>query len=482
MTQPDHSATSPELEPIERQAWLALLVTTTSIFFVVINVSSVNVAFPSIRDDFGVTDAQLSWVIGAYNVAVGSLLMFAGRLADSLGRKRVFLPGVAVFGIGSVLAALSPSVGWLIFARVVQAIGGAVILAAGFAVVLPEFPGSRRSTAVGIGGASGALGGVVGPVVGSFIIDVFSWRGIFWLNVPLVLIVLVIAPRLLNESKDPAATGRIDLVGVVVGTTAVAIIMFAIVQTDAWGLRDPRIIGFLILGIALVPLLLWRSQRHPEPLIDLELFRYRSFASTNLGVSFYGLAFVPGFVVNSLLLQDVWDLPIRQVGLLLAPAPLLAGFVSVATGRLADRHGHRWILTSGCLLTAVAHALFVFLLDERATPFSRYLPISLVIGLGVGLTVATWSGAGISDVPQAKFGVAGATFNTLRQAATGLGVSVVIALIALAADTTTIQGIRWAYIFVTAAYVLSALSVFATFPAGSAAERLEQANADGGSA
>ena len=305
MTQPDHSAASSELEPIERQAWLALLVTTTSIFFVVINVSSVNVAFPSIRDDFGVTDAQLSWVIGAYNVAVGSLLMFAGRLADSLGRKRVFLPGVAVFGIGSVLAALSPSVGWLIFARVVQAIGGAVILAAGFAVVLPEFPGSRRSTAVGIGGASGALGGVVGPVVGSFIIDVFSWRGIFWLNVPLVLIVLVIAPRLLNESKDPAATGRIDLVGVVVGTTAVAIIMFAIVQTDAWGLRDPRIIGFLILGIALVPLLLWRSRRHPEPLIDLELFRYRSFASTNLGVSFYGLAFVPGFVVNSLLLLSL---------------------------------------------------------------------------------------------------------------------------------------------------------------------------------
>lgn len=475
MTHPDNSATSPELEPIDRQAWVALIVTTLAIFFVVVNVSSVNVAFPSIRDDFGVTDVQLSWVIGAYNIAVGSLLMFAGRLADSLGRKRVFLPGVAIFGIGSVLSAMSPAVGWLIGGRVVQAIGGSVILAAGFAVVLPEFPPSRRSTAVGVAGASGALGGVVGPVVGSFIIDIFSWRGIFWLNVPLVLLVLVLGPRLLNESKDPAATGRIDLIGVVLGTSSVAIVMFAIVQTDAWGLADPRIIGLLLVGIALVPLLLWRSRRHPEPLIELDLFRYRSFSSTNLGVTFYGLAFVPGFIVNSLLLQDVWDLPIRQVGLLLAPAPLLAGFVSVATGRLADRYGHRWILTGGCLLTAVAHVLFVVLLDENATPFSRYLPISLVIGLGVGLTVATWSGAGISDVPQAKFGVAGATFNTLRQAATGLGVSVVIALIALAADATTIQGIRWAYIFVTVAYVLSAISVFATFPAGSAAERLDEA-------
>lgn len=474
MTQPDHSTPSTELEPIERQAWLALIVTTTSIFFVVINVSSVNVAFPSIRDDFGVSDAQLSWVIGAYNVAVGSLLMFAGRLADSLGRKRVFLPGVTIFGIGSVVAAVSPSVGWLIGGRIVQAIGGAVILAAGFAVVLPEFPGSRRSTAVGIGGAAGALGGVVGPVVGSLIIDVFSWRGIFWLNVPLVLIVLAIGPRLLNESKDPVATGRIDLLGVAVGTSAVAIIMFAIVQTDAWGLGDPRITGLLILGIALIPLLLWRSRHHPEPLIDLELFRYRSFASTNLGVSFYGLAFVPGFVVNSLLLQDVWDLPIRQVGLLLAPAPLLAAIVSAATGRLADRYGHRWILTGGSLLTAAGYALFLLLLDGTATPWTRYLPISLVVGIGVGLTVATWSGAGISDVPQSKFGVAGATFNTLRQAATGLGVAVVIALIALAADMTTIRGIRWAYLFVIATYALSGISVFVTFPDGSAADRLEE--------
>lgn len=464
-------ASSDALDPIARDAWLALIVATVSIFFVVINVSSVNVAFPSIRDDFGVSDSQLSWVIGAYNIVVGSLLMFAGRLADSLGRKRIFLPGVLIFGIGSALCAISPGVGWLIGARVVQAVGGAVVLAAGFAVVLPEFPPSRRSTAIGIGGASGALGGVVGPVVGSLLIDAFSWRGIFWLNVPLVVIVLLIGPRLLNESQDPEATGRIDLLGVAIGTTAVATIMFAIVQTDAWGIGDPRVLGFLVLGFALIPALLWRSKRHPEPLIDLSLFAYRSFVSTNLGVTFYGLAFVPGFVISSLLLQDVWDLPIRQVGLLLAPAPLLAAAVSAATGQLADRYGHRWILTGGCLLTAFAYIGFFALLGEDTTPWSRYLPISLVAGVGVGLTVATWSGAGVSDVPQAKFGVAGATFNTLRQAATGLGVAVVIALIALAAETTTLRGVRWAYLFVIATYLLSALSVFATFPAGSARER-----------
>ncbi len=468
---PSPGADAAALEPIPRNAWLALLVSTLVVFFVVINISSVNVAFPSIREDFGVTDSQLSWIIGAYNIVVGSLLMFAGRLADSIGRKKIFLPGVAVFGLGSALCAVAPGLGWLIAGRVVQAIGGSVTLASGFAVMLPEFPPSRRSTAVGIGGASGALGGVVGPVVGSLLIDLFSWRGIFWLNVPLVILVLILGPRFLNESKDPAATGRIDLIGVVVGTTAVAVVMLGIVQTEAWGIGDARVIALLVLGIALVPVLLHRSRRHPEPLIDLDLFQYRSFASTNLGVTFYGLAFVPQFIVGSLFLQDVWELPIREVGLILAPAPLLAAAISVMTGRWADRIGHRWILTGGCLLSAFSVLLYLLLLNETPTPWSRFVPISLIAGVGVGLTVATWSGAGISDVPPAKFGVAGATFNTLRQAATGLGAAVVITLIALAADTTTMRGVQWAFVWIIATYSLAALSVYATFPSGSASDR-----------
>jgi EmrB/QacA subfamily drug resistance transporter len=457
-------------DPIPRRAWLALSVSTLVVFLVVIDISAVNVAFPSIREDFQVSDSELSWIIGAYNIVVGSLLMLSGRLADSIGRRKVYLPGVAVFGLGSMLCALSPSASWLIGARVVQAVGGSITLAAGFAVMLPEFPPSRRSTAIGVAGATGGLGAVVGPVVGSVLIDLFSWRGIFWLNVPLCILVLVIGPRLLSESSDPDATGRIDLVGVVIGTGAVAMMMFAIVQSESWGVADWRVLALFGIGLGLVPLLVHRSRVHPEPLINLELFQHQSFKSANIGVFLYGLGFTAGFLTNSLLLQDVWDMDIRAVGLVLAPSPLLSAAVSPVAGRWADRIGHRWILAAGCFSCSLGFLLFVLVLDAQKAIWA-YVAISLLVGLGVGLSIATWSSAGISDIPPAKFGVAGATYNTLRQAAFGLGVSVVITLIAAGGAGTTINGIRSAYGWVAAMYLLAGLSVILTFPAGSARER-----------
>lgn len=449
---------------------MALFVSTLVVFLAVVNISSVNVAFPSIREDFGSTDAELSWIVGAYNLVVGSLLLAAGRLSDSLGRRRVYLPGVVIVAFGSMLCALAPGTWWLVGARVVQGVGGAITLAAGFAVMLPEFPPTRRSTPIGIAGAAGALGAVVGPVVGSMLIDLVSWRGVFWVNVPLCLLVIALGPRYLSESKDPEATGRIDWLGVAFGTVAVASIMFAIVQTETWGL-DIRVVGLIVFGFALAAALIRRSAVHAEPLIDLTLFRFRSFTSANIGGFFYGLGFTAGALVSSLLLQDVWDLSIRNVGLAFAPSPLLAAAVSPYAGRWADRIGHRWILFAGCLSCAVGYGSFIFAFTETAEPWSRFVPLSLFAGVGVGMTVSTWSSAGVADVPPARFGIAGATLNTLRNGAYGLGIAIVVALIAASGDTTTLLGIERAYAFIAVCYVLSAISVVLTFPAGSARDR-----------
>lgn len=196
---------------VRRSAWTALGVTTLVFFLSVIDISAVTVVFPLISEHFDIEKSQLSWIISGYNVTAASGLLLAGRLADSIGRKKVFLPGVAIFGIGSLLCGFTPSLELLIAARVVQAIGGAVVAASSLAVVLPDFPLSKRGTVIGIAGAAGSLGAVAGPALGSLLIELSSWRAIFLINVPLILLVLAVGPKMLHESKDPSATGRIDL-------------------------------------------------------------------------------------------------------------------------------------------------------------------------------------------------------------------------------------------------------------------------------
>lgn len=456
---------------VTRQAWLALSVTTLVTFLVVIDISAVNVAFPSIQEDFDASRSRLIWIVSGYNVTVGALLMFSGRLADSLGRKKVFLPGLFVFMIGSACCGLAPSVGLLIAARVLQAIGGAVVTASSFAVMLPDFPPARRSTAIGIAGGAGALGAVAGPAVGSLLIDLFNWRAIFWINVPICLLVLIVAPKLLNESSDPNATGRIDGAGVLVGTAAVSLLLFGIVQSEEWGVSDPRVIALVIVGLLLFPVLIQRSRVHPEPLINLDLFGFKSFRATVVGVAFYGFAFGGGFLLNSMAIQDLWGESIRTTGLALMPSPLVAAIISPLSGVLGDRFGHRWLLGAGAWLCAIGYGSFALFLGEDSQPYSHFVPLSLISGVGIGLTVATWSSAAVSDVPNARFGVAGSTYNTVRQAAYALGVSVVITLVATGTSGLDLSGYRLAWIWCTACYFLSGVAIMALFPSGSSHDR-----------
>lgn len=457
--------------PAARNPWLAVIVTTLVFFLVVIDVSAVNVAFPSIREDFDVSESTLGWVISGYNIAVASLLLVAGRYADSIGRKRLFIPGVAIFALGSVLSALSPTAGFLIGARVVQGIGGAIISPTAIAVVLPAFPPNKRSTVIGLTGATGALGAVVGPAVGAFVTDAWSWRGIFWLNVPLCLLVLVLAPRLLQESKNPNATGKVDLVGVPIGTAAVGLIMFAIVQAESWGLTDPRVVIAFIVGASLIPVLIRRSRTQPEPLLELNLFKLRSFSSTNAGLAFYSMAFTSGFLTNSLLLQEMWGESLRTTGLALVPSPLLSAMISPFAGRFADRVGHRWILAIGSAACGVGFLLQLALIDESPATWTIFVPASMLVGFGVGATIATWSSAGMADVSPDQFGTANATVRTTQQVFYALGISVIVALLADVSIDPDLTQFRWAWTFIVVFYLLSALTIAVTFPRGSSDDR-----------
>ncbi len=456
-----------------RDAWLAVGVTTLVFFLVVIDVSAVNVAFPSIRDDFEVSDATLGWVISGYNITVASLLMVAGRYADSLGRKKLFLPGVAIFMVGSMLSGLAPNASLLIVARLIQGVGGAIISPTAIAVVLPAFPAHKRSTVIGLTGATGSLGAVAGPALGAFVTDAWSWRGIFLVNVPLCLTVLALAPKLLTESKNPAATGKVDILGVPIGTAGVAAVMYAIVRTESNGVGDPLIIALFIVGIALIAALVRRSAHHPEPLIELDLFKHRSFSSTNMGLAFYSMAFTSGFLINSLLLQELWGQSLATTGTALMLAPLIAAVVSPFAGRWADRIGHRWILTTGCLLCSAGYFGYLLLLDGEPAVWNRFVPVSVLIGIGVGSTIATWSSAGLADVEPAKFGTSNAMVRTTQQVFYALGISVSIAIISRGLGDIDIANYHLAWWFVGGCYLVSAVVVGVTFPAGSSQQRAQ---------
>ena len=452
---------------------MAVGVTTLVFFLVVIDVSAVNVAFPSIRDDFEVSDATLGWVISGYNITVASLLMVAGRYADSLGRKKLFIPGVAIFLLGSMLSGLAPNAELLIVARVVQGVGGAIIAPTAIAVVLPAFPAYKRSTVIGITGATGSLGAVVGPALGAFVTAAWSWRGIFLINVPLCLIVLAIAPKLLTESKNPAATGRVDLLGVPIGTGGVAAVMFAIVRSESNGLGDPLTIALFIVGIALIAALVRRSAHHPEPLIELDLFKHRSFSSTNMGLAFYSMAFTSGFLINSLLLQELWGQSLATTGTALMLAPLIAAVVSPFAGRWADRIGHRWILMTGSLFCSAGYFGYLLVLDGEPAVWNRFVPVSVLIGIGVGSTIATWASAGLADVEPAKFGTSNAMIRTTQQVFYALGISVSIAIISRGLGDIDVANYHLAWLFVGGCYLASAVVVAATFPSGSSQQRAQ---------
>jgi len=461
-------------QEIDRHAWVALAITTLVAFLVVVDVSVVNVAFPSIRADLGASDTALAWIISGYNISVATFLLISGRLADSLGRKRVFLPGVVVFMIGSLASGLAPNVELLIAARVLQAVGGAILMPASLAVVLPEFPFSRRSMAIGVWGAMGSLGAAFGPALGSLLINIGGWRYIFLINVPICVIVFVTGRRSLRESSDPAATGRMDLIGVPVGTVSVALLMLAIIQGESWGLTDGRTIGLVIAGLALLPILIWRSARHPEPLLQLDLFRSRTFSATSIGVSLYSMAFTAGFLLNSLLLQDLWDLSVVQTGLALSPAPILASIVSVPAGRWADRFGHRWLLGLGSSMCGASFLWYRLVLGAEPAVWTWFLVGSLALGLGVGLSIASWFSAAVSDVNPARFGVANATLRTIQQVFYAVGISVVIALLASTVDTDQLLGFQrgWTWAFVM--YFASAAVIMTRFPSGSSTQRSAQ--------
>jgi len=293
--------------------WKVLIVTSVAVFMALLDVTIVNIAFADIRKSFPQNSlGDLSWVLNGYNIVFAAALMPAGRLADRLGRKRLFVTGVLVFLAASVLCGVSGLVQTLVGARLFQALGGAILTPTSLSLVLPEFPPEKRATATSLWTATGAVAAAAGPSLGGVLVSWQGWRTVFFVNLLIGLPALVPAKRLLRESRDAEAARRPDGIGAALLALGIGALALAIIKGPGWGWASGGVLGaFAGAALALV-LFLVRSVNNPEPVIELGLFRIRSFSVANAGGFVFAIGFFALLLCNVLFLTTVWHLVPRE--------------------------------------------------------------------------------------------------------------------------------------------------------------------------
>jgi EmrB/QacA subfamily drug resistance transporter len=433
--------------------WQVLLVTSVGVFMSFLDVTIVNIAFPDIRLSFpGSSLADLSWVLNAYAIVFAAALVPSGRLADRVGRRRVFLLGIGVFLAASAACGAAPSTGVLIAARTVQALGGAMLVPASLGLLLPEFPLERRATATALWGATGAVAAATGPSLGGLLVDWQGWRSVFFVNLLIGLPALVPARRLLREHREPDALLP-DALGAVLLAAGVGAVSLAIVKGPGWGWTSSAVLGALAAGAACLVAVVWRSRRHSSPVVDLPLFRVRSFAVANAGSFAFALGFYALLLCNVLFLTGVWGYSTLRAGIGLTPGPLMAALAAPVGGRLSDRFGQRVVAAPGGLIFAVGALLFALHLGGQRAYATGFLPATLLTGTGVGLSFAAFGSAAVAELPRNRYATGGAINNCVRQVGAALGISTLIAVLGTASPAGALDAFHhaWALMALTGA-------------------------------
>jgi EmrB/QacA subfamily drug resistance transporter len=412
------------------QRWKVLLVTSVAVFMGFLDVTIVNIAFPDIEASFPHSSlAGLSWILNAYNIVFAALLVPAGRVADRVGRRRMFFIGISTFLAASVACGLAPSVPVLVAARVVQAAGAAILVPTSLGLLLPEFPLEQRATATALWGATGAVAAATGPSLGGVLVDATSWRWVFFVNLAIGLPALIPARRLLRETRDEHPGPLPDVLGVALLVAGVATLSLGIVKGQDWGWGSDRVIGSLVLAALLLAAFVARSARHPAPVFELRLLEVRSFAVANVGVFLFALGFYALLLANILFLTSVWHWSVLKAGVAVTPGPLMAALSAPIGGRLADRYGQRVVALPGGLLFAAGCVLFAA--NTGATPHyaSDILPWTILTGSGVGLSFAAWGSAAVAELPPSRFATGSAISSTSRQIGAVLGIAILVAVL-----------------------------------------------------
>jgi EmrB/QacA subfamily drug resistance transporter len=402
--------------------WWTLLVVSVATFMLLLDITVVNVALPSIREDLGASFSDLQWVVDAYALTLAALVLTAGSLADRLGRRRLFAWGLGIFSLASLLCALAPDPTFLNVARALQGVGGAVMFAVSLALVAQEFPAGReRGTAMGVYGASIGVAVAIGPLVGGALTDSLGWESIFYLNVPIGIAAIGATYAKLRESRDPNAT-RVDWAGVATFSAALFLLVLALVRGNDEGWGSTLIVSLLGGAGALLAAFLAIESRVSEPMLPLGLFRRASFTGVQLAAFAISASAFALFLYITLYFQNYLGYTPFEAGLRYLPITLLSFFVAPVSGALLSRVPAR-VMMSGSLAVA---GLGLFLMSgvDAGSEWTTLLGGFLVLGTGVGFLNPVIADVALSVVPRERSGMAAGINDTFRQVGVAVGVAV----------------------------------------------------------
>src|SRR5436305_3793880 len=453
-------------EPRDRRRWAALAIIVAAQFMVVLDVAIVNVALPSIRTDLHFSQESLQWVITAYSIFFGGVLLLGGRLADLLGRRRLFVAGLALFTVSSLLDGFAWSEGSLIGFRALQGLGAAMLSPAALSILTTTFrEGRERNLALGIWGAASGSGGAAGVLLGGALTSALSWSWIFFINIPVGLLVLGVTPWLLRESRADLKHRTFDFAGAASITGGLMLLVYAMTRATQHGWATAETIGLLAGSAALVVAFVVIELRSKAPLLPMRIFRLRTLTASNITGLLVGGAIFAQFFLLTLYMQQVLHYSALKTGVAYIALTLTILSLSAVPQPLATRVGIRRVLPAGLLFSAAALVLYARL-PVHGSYFSDLFPAFLISGLGLALAFVPISIGGLTGVRQADAGSASGLINTTQQIGGAIGVAAATPIattfptryVAAPTGATPLGGAALTHGFAIAFYVLAAVA------------------------
>ncbi|MFY1636767.1 MFS transporter [Solwaraspora sp. WMMB335] len=420
----------------------AIAVVLAGVFVSSLDMFIVNIAFPNLEKSFPASSlGDLSWVLSAYAIAFAAFLLPAGRWADRSGRKRAYLVGLILFTLASAACAFAPSLGFLVAGRVLQAIGGALMLPSSLGLMLPLFPPGKRGAAVGLWSAIGGAA-AAGPPIGGLLVQI-DWRWVFLVNLPVGLVAVLLGLLFLPEIRERGDSRRPDVLGVLVFAVTVATIVAAIVQDESWGWTGWRVLSLFSVGLLGLLLTAWRAARHPAPVIEPAILRIRAVALADLASVFFFGGFGAMVLSITLFMTGVWHDSVLRAGLQLAAGPVAAAVFAVPGGLLAARFGPRLVGTAGAVLFAVSGAYSVWTAEATPDYYHTFFPGLIIGGVGIGLVLPSLSAAATLPLPPERFATGTGMLSVARQVGLALGVAIVAAMLDVRPDLDAFDNTWW---------------------------------------